>query len=341
MQNDDVKKVKEKRKTSFFVKFLLFVDFMALVCFFLMYGPVRVVRDFYVSSALTSMNHRYFAYVFYSPEMVKEIASQNTVVESEEDSDASAIHIAEIKDTGVYESIYEEQILKKNKGNDVYKIIKLDESTYTAYITVVYDPARVDLVSAKNLSWGGQEVQDIAKDNNALVAINGGSARIYNHALIPRGIYMENGKVLYDSGRKEKIIAFNKDHVLVLANMTSKEAKSKGIVDCVYFSPFLIVNGKASQFKGDGGYGNRPRTAIGQRQDGIVLFVTINGKAGFNGTTMKDLTDIFIRYKAYNAANLDGGGSTTLVEKGKLINDPAGWGYSGARHVANAFIVNR
>lgn len=339
MQDNVDKKVKDKKKVSLGVKLLLVVDFLALLGFFFMYGPVRIVRDFYVSSALTSRTHRYFAYVFYSPEKVKEIASQNTVIENEEDSDASAIHIAEIEDTGVYESIYEEQILKKNKKNDIYKIIKLEESTYTAYITVVYDPARVDLASARNLVYGGQEVTDIAKENKALVAINGGSAKIRNHALIPKGIYMQDGKVLFDSGRAEKIISFNKDHVLILSKMTSKQAKKAGIVDAVCFGPYLIVNGKASEFRGDGGYGNRPRTAIGQRQDGIVLFLTVNGKAGFNGTTMKDLTDIFIRYKAYNAANLDGGGSTTLVENGELVNNPAGWGYTGARHVANAFLV--
>lgn len=343
MQNESVKKTKkvkkDKKRPSFIVIALLFVDFLALAGFFFMYGPVRVVRDFYISSALTSMTHRYFAYVFFSPEKVEEIASQNTVLENEEDTDASAIRIAKVEDTGNYESIYEEQILKREKGNDIYKIIKLEESTYTAYITVVYDPARVDLVSANNLSRGGQEVVDMAKDNDALVAINGGSAAISNHALIPRGIYMEDGKVLFDSGQEEKIIAFNKDHVLVLSKMNSEEAQKAGIMDAVYFGPYLIVNGKPSTFIGDGGYGNRPRTAIGQRQDGIVLFLTVNGKAGFNGTTMKDLTDIFIRYKAYNAANLDGGGSTTLVEKGELVNNPAGWGYSGARHVANAFIV--
>ena len=338
MQSDN-KKGKEKKKSSFFVKFLIFVDFMALICFFFMYGPVRVVRDYYVSAALTSRTHRYFAYVFYSPDRVEEIASQNTVIESGEDSDASAIHVAEVKDTGVYESIYEEQILKRDKGNDIYKIIKIEESSYIAYITVVYDPSHVDLVSANNLIYGGQEVIEMANEHNALVAINGGSAKFRGVSLVPRGIFMVDGKVLYDSGEEEKIISFNKDHVLVLSKMNSKEAKKAGIVDAVCFGPYLIVNGKASQFTGDGGYGDRPRTAIGQRQDGIVLFVTVNGKAGFNGTTMKELTEIFKRYKAYNAANLDGGGSTTLVEKGQLVNNPAGWGYSGARHVANAFLV--
>ena len=333
------KEKKTKKKVSWFVKLLIVVDFFVLVGFFLMYGPISVVRDFYVSSALTSMTHRYLAYVFYSPERVKEIASENVVIESEESSDVSAINISDNKDDGVYESVYEEQILKREEGNDLYKIIKINEKTYTAYITVVYDPSRIDLVAAANLNRGGQMVPDIAKSHNALVAINGGSAKIRNHALIPRGIYMQDGKVYFDTGKKEKLIAFNKDHILVLSKMNSKQAKAAGIVDAVCFGPYLIVNGVASKFKGDGGYGNRPRTAIGQRQDGIVLFVTVDGKTGINGTTMKELTNIFIRYKAYNAANLDGGGSTTLVEKGKLINNPTGWGQSGARYVANAFIV--
>jgi len=322
-----------------YTKLLIFVDVIAILGFFFMYGPVRIVRDFYVSSALTSMTHRYLAYVFYTPAKVKKIASQNVVIENDEDSDTSAIKITEVKDDGVYESVYEEQILKRDPGNDVFKVITINEKTYTAYVTVVYDPSRVDLVSASNLSSGGQRVTDIAKKHKALVAINGGSAKIRNHALIPRGIYMQDGKVLFDSGDREKLIAFNNDNILVLAKMNSKEAKAKGIRDAVWFQPYLIVNGVPSKFKGDGGYGNRPRTAIGQRQDGIVLFVTVDGKTGLNGTTMKELTKIFVRYKAYNAANLDGGGSTTLVVNGKLINDPTGWKQTGVRHVANAFIV--
>ena len=54
---------------------------------------------------------------------------------------------------------------------------------------------------------------------------------------------------------------------------------------------------------------------------------------------MQDLTNIFIRYGAYNAANLDGGGSSALVVNNKLINSPKGFGYSGERYLINAFIV--
>ena len=332
-------KLKKEKKMPWYTKLLIVIDVFAILGFFFMYGPVRIARDFYVSSALTSMTHRYLAYVFYTPARVKEIASQNTVIENDEDSDTSAIKITEVKDDGVYESVYEEQILKKDPDNDVFKLITINEKTYTAYITVVYDPSRVHVVSASNLSSGGQRVTEIAKKHKALVAINGGAFKIRNHALIPRAIYMQDGKVLFDSGDREKLIAFNKDNILVLSKMNSKEAKAQGIRDAVWFKPYLIVNGVPSTFKGDGGYGNRPRTAIGQRQDGIVLFVTVDGKTGLNGTTMKELTKIFVRYKAYNAANLDGGGSSTLVINGKLINDPTGWKQSSARHVANAWIV--
>lgn len=329
----------KKQKVSKLSVFLIVIDIIALICFFLAYGPLGFFRNFFVTSAMTSMTHKHFAYTLYSEDEIKRVLDSNKVIEPEEDTDSSKISFNPNFETDTYESIYEEQILKKNKGNDIYKIIKLEESSYTAYITVIYDPARIHLVSANNLSRGGQEVEDMAEDNNALVAINGGSAKIRNRALIPRGIFMVDGKVLFDSGKAEKIIAFNKEHVLVLSKMTSKQAKKAGIVDAVCFGPYLIVNGKVAKFNGDGGYGNRPRTAIGQRQDGIVLFVTVNGKAGFNGCTMEELTKIFARYKTYNAANLDGGGSTTLVEKGNLVNNPAGWGYTGARHVANSFIV--
>ena len=48
--------------------------------------------------------------------------------------------------------------------------------------------------------------------------------------------------------------------------------------DAIQFGPFLIVNGKPSFVKGNGGWGIAPRSAIGQRQDGIVLFLVINGR---------------------------------------------------------------
>ena len=54
---------------------------------------------------------------------------------------------------------------------------------------------------------------------------------------------------------------------------------------------------------------------------------------------MVQLADLFEKYGAYNAANLDGGGSTMLYEKGKIVNEPRGWGYTGERHIGEAIIL--
>ena len=116
------------------------------------------------------------------------------------------------------------------------------------------------------------------------------------------------------------------------------------IEDAVEFGPFLVVNGKSAEFKGNGGWGIANRSAIGQRQDGIVLLLAIDGRTSKSvGITMPELADVFQKYKAYNAANLDGGGSSALYAivngKGGLINNPVGYGYSGERYLPNAWMV--
>ena len=82
-------------------------------------------------------------------------------------------------------------------------------------------------------------------------------------------------------------------------------------------------------------------------EDGIVLFVVIDGRSSKSvGISMAELTELFVRYKAYNAANLDGGGSSALWARknptdssGSLVNKPVGYGYSGERYLPNAWMV--
>ena len=83
-----------------------------------------------------------------------------------------------------------------------------------------------------------------------------------------------------------------------------------------------------------------PRSAIGQRQDGIVLFLVINGRISSSiGADMVDLCDIMERYGAYNAANLDGGASSELVINNKIINTPVGGGNHGLRDMSTFWVV--
>ena len=89
------------------------------------------------------------------------------------------------------------------------------------------------------------------------------------------------------------------------------------------------------------GFGIWPILDIGQRKDGIVIMLTIDGRGanGSNGASMVELTEVLLRYGVYNACNLDGGGSTVLVEKGKLINSPVSYQGAGERNVLNAVIL--
>ena len=140
------------------------------------------------------------------------------------------------------------------------------------------------------------------------------------------------------------LIGFTKDNVLMLTKKSAKEAIKDGMDRAVEFGPFLIVNGKPSTFKGNGGGGKHPRTAIAQRQDGIVLFVVIEGRISKSaGMTYPELTELLQKYKAYNAANLDGGGSSSLYAvvngKGKLLNEQGGYGYAGERYMPNAWML--
>lgn len=333
------KKVKtKKREKKGFAIFLIVIDVIAILCFIAFYGPFKFISDRLVTTAMTTMTHKYFARMMYSQDYIDKILARNVTIEIDDQTDVSAIDVNSNEDTGVYDSIYDKEILQREEGNDLYKVIPVEGSTWKGWIVAIYDPSRIHTALASN-QVKGKKTTMIAQENDAVVAINGGGFTRRTSKIIPSGHFIQDGKILYNSGGKAKLVGFNKDDVLVLLDVTADEAIEQGVRDALTFSPFLIVNGVASTFKGDGGYGKRPRTAIGQRQDGIVLMVVIDGKRMGTGISMPDLTDLFLKYKAYNAANLDGGGSSTLVINKELVNSPAGWDYTGERWIIDAFIV--
>ena len=316
---------------------------------FLLYGPYSWLRNTVITSAMTTMNHQWIARLVYSDKVIEEVLAQNVIIEPEEDTVAAFIEIKEIVEQETYANEYEEAILKKDEGNDLYKIIPIEGyvnpvHNYKGYLVAIYDPSRVKLAVTKYLGNRGEYITDIAKNNNAQIAINASGYQDPNwmgNGGAPTGTVIKDGKIVWGAGvGRVNIIGFNKDNILVLSRMTPQEAISNGIRDAISFSPFLIVNGKAAFVKGDGGWGIAPRTAIGQRQDGIVLFLVIDGRQAHSiGADMVDLTEIMQRYGAYNAANVDGGSSSTLIENGELITKPTAAGKDNMRWIPNAWIV--
>jgi len=343
-QNTKKNKNKKKSLKKWVITFGL-LDVIAVVCLFLMYGPFPYFRNLWVTSALTTATHEYFAYIFFDVEDVKKIMANNVVIEGTDSTNEEDINFSG-EDTGVYESVYEEQVLKRDEGNDLYKVIDIEGNGYKGHILVVYDPSRIDLVQAPNIKYGGKQLKKLLEINDGIAGVNA-SGFDYSEATgyVPNGIVIMDNEIVWGADKEPAkhggIIGFTNDNKLILTKSNAQEALAMGIRDAVTFGPFLIVNGVPSEFKGNGGYGIAPRTAIGQRRDGIVLMVVIDGRRPGHslGVDMVELTNVLQKYGAYNAANLDGGGSSSIVVEGEILSVAGGFGYTGERYIANAFMV--
>ncbi len=342
---DQVQKVfirnRKKKKLSWYTYFLIFVDICALICFFIAYGPYDKIRDLFIQTALGTNTHKYLAYVLYSEEYAQEVANKYTFTAAGDNSNVDDIVFVDYSDKVVYANEYEEAVLKKNEGNDLYKVIRIDEGTYTGYLAVIYDPKRIHLYLSK--SRYGNTVTELARQTNAVIATNASGYYVnqITYEKWPARSLIVNGEVYYDSGRNAPMVGMNEDGVLMLMNSTANRAAEAGMSWGIEFGPFLVVNGVPSTYTGDGGGGLHPRTCIGQRKDGIVLMLVINGRGGEGslGASFADLVEIMMRYGAYNACNLDGGGSSAMAENGILLNKPVSYQGAGERNVLDALVV--
>ena len=313
----------------------------------LLYGPYSGFRDWLITTAMTTMTHQYFATWFYDDATIQDVLNKNKVQETDEITDTDII-VIDTTEKIEYENEYERAVLEKDPDNEDYKIIEIEGKGYKGYLAVIYDPSRIKTVYTKKLGVSGQYLKQMAKDNDALIAINGGGFEDPNfnsNGANPLGITFSGGKLITSKEYRGSggLIGFTEDDKLVLGKMTVKKAQEMKIRDGVTFGPFLIVNGEPSKVLGNGGWGTAPRTAIGQRKDGIVLFLVIDGRrVTMPGADMDDLIEVMQNYGAYNAANLDGGTSSVMVVNGEIINDPIdSSGAHKTRFISTGFILTK
>ena len=344
-------KVKKKLK----IKKLKFkkVGFITIIIFLmdlLVIGGLVVIntskfKSFWIPTAMTTKSHKYLAYTLYDEDLVWKIMSENYIEKVDEEANLDDIVIWQISEKKHYSKKYEKKLFTKDEGNDVYKTIRIIEPNYKGWLIGVYDPSDVELAVSSKLGRMGQNVSTLVKNNGGLVGINGGGFEDldgWGNGSIPYGAIIKNSELIWQhAGGSGGLIGFTKEHKMWLTYKSPQEAIAEGMVDAVDFGPFLIVNGKTSKIHGDGGWGIAPRSIIAQRKDGVVLILIIEGRLpGYStGASMNDVIDILLRYKAYNAANLDGGASSTMSIEGKLWNRPSAGGEYGGRTVSNAWIV--
>ena len=339
-----MKKRNKKKKINKLTILCVILDLLAIGGFVMMYGPWNSVRNFYVTTAMKTKDHKYFAKIFYNDKTIEKILNSNYFIEIKESVKLDDV-VIDTAPKDKYDNKYDEEILTRDGKNNDYKIINLKVGISKAYLIAIYEPTKVSLIRAKNFNIGtyGEQVTAMCKRYNASVCINGGGFVDFGTGSdIPLGYVIDNGEIVWPSTDWDKnrgnLIGFNSEgKLLLLSKSTGTEALEAGMVDGLEFGPFLIVNGKPIEIVGDP-WGKSPRVAIGQRKDGVVLFLVIDGENYIDGASLGDVVDVLLKYGAYNAANLDGGHSSSLAVNGVLYNNPPAIAKrQGGRYVVTGF----
>ena len=319
-----------KPKKKIYKTTILFLlgDLLAIGGFVMMYGPWSYVRNLYVATAMQTMNHQYLAKVFYSDKAIEEIMSQNYFVTIDEEINIDDIDI-NTKEKKNYKNEYERELFTRDNPDDEYKVIDVKVGNAKGYLVAIYNPEKVRLLRTKRFNAGtfGERVVDMCKRYGGKVCINGGGFAngLDNGSDIPTGYVIDNGEIVWpttDSNATGNIIGITGEgKLLLLSNSTGNNAIEKGVKYGIEFGPFLIINGKSMEIVGMP-YGVANKCVIAQRKDGLIMFLVTEGETYVDGASLKDVIDVLEKYGAYNAANLDGGQSTSLVVENKMINTP-------------------
>lgn len=325
------KKGKWKKRLKIAGLFLLFqiiyIPILSIVLVY--YGPFTNTRDMIVTTAMTTMSHQYFATWFLSQEKIDEILAKNRPQENVEDQSLSAINIG----SGI-----------SAEDMNGIELKDISNDSYTGKLLIINDPSRVKLVSSPRLGTSGATTSQIVAENDAVAGINAGGFQ--DDALgtggKPAGLVIEDGQLrTTNTGSSYSLVGMDKANKMIVSNsMTYAKCKELNLRCAVSFGPIIIINGNPTIRSGTGGWGLQPRTAIAQRKDGAVLMLVIDGRQkGSLGATLRQVQDILLDNGAYNAFNLDGGASTTMVYNGNVVNSPSD--ILGERYVPNAFIVTK
>lgn len=287
------------------------------------YGPFNNVRNYVVSTVMGTSSDHFLATTFLSMDKINNIISENTPIIKNAVEIPGNINIT-------------------NKVDKSIEIIEINENHFKGRLILVKDPRRITVGLAPELGFTGALLREIIKENNAIGGINAGGFfddNVMGTGGKPVGIVVSGNKIVSSESGKTSfnVIGFNNDNILIVSNgMTLDEIKNTNLRCAISFGPAIIINGQP--LIQSGGKTLQPRSAIGQKKDGTVMLLAIDGRRlTSKGASYEDLQHVLLKYGAYNAANLDGGSSTTLIFRGKTINNPCD--ILGERSIPSAFLI--
>lgn len=296
-------------------------------------GPSVAARNLFVTTILETGQMKFLASWVCSEEEINEIVNSNKMKEMDVEQDTTLITIKP-DDTVSVDAEGKEEVFDENG----IRIEEISGRSFFAKMIIVKDPSQVCVGSTYPWTEYGKELSEIVEGAGGVAGVNGGLyVSTGNKGGAPLGVVVQDGEITYNDPAGLTglyMIGMNKENLLIIKDLNgmSKQdftdyVNEAGIRDAVafqeessdannHFVP-LIINGEPRELEGAGS-GANPRTAIGQRADGAMLLLVTDGRgaSGHLGATASDLIGIMQEYGAVNAANLDGGSSSTMVYNG-------------------------
>lgn len=327
---------RKRKKKGFFrmlSRVLLFFIFLLLAGGgWLYFAPSGESTRYLIADTLITTQHRYMAkYIIGEDELKDRVTEYNQ----------RFVAMGDEKDT---HTIEQPPVKEAEAEKPLVEVEKVTGTGYTGYVMTVNDPTKVRLGVPSRIG-SGEKVSSMVKRTGAIAGVNGGGFADPNwkgNGFKPIGLVISQGQLYYNGlGGKNstQIVGLDKQGKMIAGNYSLKELGELGVQEAVSFQPRIIVNGKGLIKNAAEGWGIAPRTAMGQRADGALLFVIIDGRQpGYSiGANLYDVQQIMLKHGAVIAANLDGGSSTVLVKDNEIVNQPSS--QYGERYLPTAFLV--
>lgn len=342
MNETHVPLAKKLRLSAFLKNFLLILAETVLLLAIALYGflyvlakgPSPTARDIFVMSVRETSAVGFIANIFFTEEEIEAIEGAKPIEEYVQ-TDTSLITIEKPQNT---DPAADKWGLIDDDGDGII-IEEVHGAGFSGYMMVVLDPSRVIVGSVpSSYRVRGYTVAEMAEKFDAVAGINAGGfedAGGNGDGRTPNAMVVYKDEVYYDyKGVKDGFVGIDENHILHVGYLYSDEVKERKIRYGVSFGPVLISNGEPATLTS----GVNPRTAIGQRSDGAILMLVIDGRQVISlGATYQDMVDIFLKFGAVNACNLDGGSSSMMWYDGDYVNNCAS--VIGIRPVPTTFLV--
>lgn len=207
---------------------------------------------------------------------------------------------------------------------DGIMIHQMEKQNFIAHVMLIRDPSQVYLATSGDsfsLNREGTRLLHQMKTEGAIAGINAGAFNDDGTAgthvgSIPIGLVVSEGKILWDDGKSyQGFVGMTTENQLYVADKIDRATvEQMNIRDGCCFGPVLIKDGEINPNINYSLDFINSRTAIGQRSDGTVIFVCIDGRqVGSIGANYGELQALMVELGAYNACTLDGGASTIMA----------------------------